>query len=45
MLQGSCCQQALRVVFASGLVITGGKWYLYYGGADTYVGLALHLGE
>ena len=34
-----------RVVFASGLVITGGKWYLYYGGADTYVGLALYPGE
>jgi len=33
------------VVFASGLVIAGGRWYLYYGGADNYVGLAVYPAE
>ena len=30
-----------RVVFASALVVNDGHWYLYYGGADRCVGLAL----
>ena len=33
--------QVPNVVFATSLVKHGGKWYLYYGAADTYIGLAL----
>ncbi len=33
--------QVPNVVFAMGLVIIGNKWYLYYGAADTYVGVAI----
>ncbi|MBP1911743.1 putative GH43/DUF377 family glycosyl hydrolase [Thermococcus stetteri] len=31
-----------NVVFAEGLVERNGTYYLYYGGADRYVGLAFH---
>jgi len=31
-----------RVVFASGLVISEGRWHLYYGGADERVGVAIY---
>lgn len=30
-----------RVVFASGLVVSEGHWYLYYGGADERIGVAI----
>ncbi len=33
--------QVPNVVFATSLVDTGDKWLLYYGSADTYVGLAV----
>ena len=33
--------QVPRVVFASGLVMEDERWYLYYGAADQYIGLAI----
>jgi predicted GH43/DUF377 family glycosyl hydrolase len=33
--------KAYNVIFSNGLVNYKGKWYLYYGGADTYIGVAI----
>lgn len=35
-------QYAAGTVFVEGLVLHGGKWYLYYGCADSFVGVAVY---
>ena len=32
--------QVPNVVFVEGMVLHGGRWLFYYGGADKYVGVA-----